>query len=115
MFPEGFALLVCRTAGKPQANHFGLTAAYIGLVVRGDLRALLFGVYRALVALHNAIVDAIFDVEALVHLPGEKQFVVCFVLGEEQRHIPFAGKDVFTKQRMLYCDGTHSRHGLNLL
>jgi hypothetical protein len=33
---------------------------------------------------------------AFVLLPGEEQLVVCFVLGEEQRHIAFAGKDVFT-------------------
>ena len=67
--------------------------------MRRDLGALLAGVHRALLALHHAVVDAVLDVGALVLLP-EKPLVVCFVLGEEQRHLAFAGKDEFTQQRM---------------
>src|SRR6266481_30272 len=83
LFSEVFGLHVRKTAGEPQPNHFDLTAAYTGLVVRGDLGALLVGVYGALVAVHHTIVDAVFEVGALILLPGEKQFVVCFILGEE--------------------------------
>ena len=114
LLSEGFARLVRRTVGEPQANHFGLTGAYIDLVVRRDLGARLAGVHRALVALHHAVVDAVLDIGALVLLPGEKQLVVCFVLGEEQRHIAFAGKDVFTQQRMRYRDRARARRGLDL-
>ena len=73
LLSEGFALLVRRTVGEPQANHFGLTGADIGLVVRRDLGALLAGVHRALVALHHAVVDAVLDVGALVLLPGKSR------------------------------------------
>jgi hypothetical protein len=45
-------------------------------------------------------VDAVLNVGALVLLPREEPLVVCFVLGEKQRHIAFAGKDEFTQQRM---------------
>ena len=38
---KGFALLVRRSLGEPQANHRGLTGADIDLVVRRDLGALL--------------------------------------------------------------------------
>ena len=41
LLSEGFALLVRRSFGEPQANHFGLTGADIDLVVRRDLGALL--------------------------------------------------------------------------
>ncbi len=66
LLPKGFALLVWRTLGEPQANHFGLTGIYHGPVVRRDLGALLAWVYRALIALHQPIVDAILHVGALV-------------------------------------------------
>ena len=97
LLSKGIALLVRRSLGEPQANHCGLTGADIDLVVRRDLGALLAGVHGALVALHHAVVDAVLDVGALVLLPGEKPLVVCFVLGEEQRHLAFAGKDEFTE------------------
>ena len=93
LYAKGFALLAGRTVGEPQANHFGLTGADVDLVVRRDLGALLAGVHHTLVALHHVLVDAVLDVGALVLLPGEKPLVVCFVLGEEQRRIAFAGKD----------------------
>src|SRR6266576_794372 len=51
---EAFGLLVRRTVRKPQANHFGLTGAYIHLVVRRNLGSLFARVHRALVALHAA-------------------------------------------------------------
>ena len=97
LLSKGIALLVRRSFGEPQANHLGLTGADTDLVVRRDLGALLAGVHRALVALHHTVVDAVLDVGALVLLPGEKPFVVCFVLGEEQRHLAFAGKDKLTR------------------
>ena len=101
LLSKGFALLVRRTLGEPQANHFSLTGADIDLVVRRDLGALLFGVHCALIALHHAVVDAVLDVRTLVLLlSGEKPLVVRLVLGEEQRHLAFAGKDEFTQQRM---------------
>jgi hypothetical protein len=84
LLSEGFALLVRR--GEPQANHFGLTGAYIDLVVRCHLGALLPWVHGGLFALHHAVVDAVLDVGAFVLL-SEEPFVVRFVLGEEQRHI----------------------------
>ena len=87
----------------------GLTGADIEPVVRRDLGALLAGVHRVLLALHHAVVDAVLDVGALVLLPGEKPLVVCFVLGEEQRHLAFAGKDEFTQQRMRRRNRTRAR------
>ena len=83
--------------------------------MRRDLGALLFGVHRALIALHHAVVDAVLDVGALVLLPGEKPLVVRFVLGEEQRHLAFAGKDEFTQQRMRCRDRARARRCLDLL
>ena len=115
LLTEGFVFNVWGTLGEAQANHFALTGAYIDPVVRRDLGALLSGVYRALLALHHAVVDAVLDVGALVLLPGEKQFVVCFVFGEEQRHIAFAGKDVFAQQRMCGRDRARARSRLDLL
>ena len=52
LLSERFALLVRRGLGEPQANHFGLTAPTLKLVVRRDLGALLLGSHGALVALH---------------------------------------------------------------
>ncbi len=112
LLPEGFVLLARRE--EPQANHFGLTGTNIHLVVRRDLGALFAGVHRIVVALHDAVVDGVPDVGALVLLPGEKQLVVCFVLGEEQRHIAFAGKDIFTQQRMSHRDRARARRSLDL-
>ena len=43
LLSERFDLLVRRTGGEPQANHFVLTTAYLSLVVRRDLGALLAG------------------------------------------------------------------------
>ena len=101
--------------GEPQANHCGLTGADIDLVVRRDLGALLLGVHRVLMALHHAVVDAVLDVRALVLLPGKQPLVVGFVLGEEQRHLAFAGKDEFTQHRMRCRDRTRARRRLDLL
>src|SRR4029077_4467113 len=115
LIPEGVALLVRRTATEPQANHFGLTAANIHVVVGRHLGSLPVGVYRTVVALYHAIVDAVLDMGTLVLLPREKQFVVGFVLGEEQQRMAFAGKDVFTQQRMRYRDRAGTHRGLDLL
>src|SRR4029453_17359969 len=41
LLSERFAPLFQRTFGEPQASHFGLTGAYIDLVVRCHLGALL--------------------------------------------------------------------------
>jgi len=57
----------------------------------------------------------VLDVGALVLLPGEKPLVVCFVLGEEQRHIALAGKDEFTQQQMSRRDRARDRRCLDLL
>ena len=111
---KGFDLPVRGTAGEPQANHVGLTGADGGPVVRRDLGALLAGIHRLLIpAVHHTVVDAVLDVGALVLLP-EKPLVVCFVLGEEQRHIAFAGKDEFTQQRMSRRDRARACRGLDL-
>jgi hypothetical protein len=93
LLSKGLVILRRRTVGKPQANHFGLAGADPDLVVRRDLGALLAGVHCALIALHHTVVDAVLDVGTLVLLPPEKPLVVCFILGEEQRDIPFTGKD----------------------
>jgi hypothetical protein len=45
----------------------------------------------------------------------EKPFVVCFVLSEEQRHLAFAGKDIFAQKRMRNRDRAHARRGFDLL
>src|SRR5208337_5276444 len=79
LFSEGFALLVWRTLGEPEANHFGLTSIDLDSVVRRNLGALLGRVHRAVFALHHAVVDAVFDEGALVLLPREKPLVVRFV------------------------------------
>ena len=100
--------------GEPQANHAGLTGADVDLVVRRDLGALLAGVHRVLVALHHAVVDAVLDVGALVLLPGEEPLVVGFVLGEEQRHVAFAGKDELTEHRMRRRDRARACRRLDL-
>ena len=71
LLSEGFALLVRRTVGEPQANHFGLTGTDIDLVVRRDLGALLVRVHRGLFTLHHAVVDAVLDVGAFVLLSGK--------------------------------------------
>src|SRR5271167_4763484 len=39
LLSEGFAFLVWRTLGEPQANHFGLAGTHTYPVVRRDLRA----------------------------------------------------------------------------
>src|SRR5271157_335889 len=108
LFAKGFALLVWRSLGEPQANHYGLTGADIGVVVRRDLGALLLGIHRALIALHHAVVDAIFDVGAIVLLLGEQPLVVGFVFGEEQRRLTFAAKSEFTEHRMRSRDRTRA-------
>ena len=73
LLSKRFALLVWRTFGEPQANHFGLTGADIGPVVRRDLGALLAGIHRLLSALHHTVVDTVLDVGALVLLPGKSR------------------------------------------
>ena len=97
---EGLALRRRGRVREPQANHLALAGADGDRVVRRDLGALLAGVHRILVPLHHAVVDAVLDVRALVLLPGEEPLVVRFVLGEEQRHVAFAGKGELTEQRM---------------
>ncbi len=77
------------------------------------LGALLVGVHRLLPSLYNAVVDAVLDIRALVWM-SEKQFVICFVLGKKQRHIAFAGKNVFTQQRMSCRDRTRAFRCLDL-
>ena len=112
---EGFALRTRRRAGEPQANHLALTGTDGDLVLRRDLGALLAGVHSSLVPLHHAVVDAVLDVGALVLLPGEEQLVVRFVLGEEQRHVAFAGEGELTQQRMRDRDRARARRALDLL
>ena len=77
-----------------------LTGADGDLVVRRDLRALLAGVHGILPAVDDAVVDAVLDVRALVLLPRKEPLVVGFVLGEQQRHVAFAGRDELTEHGM---------------
>ena len=111
---KGIAHPVRRTAAEPQADHLGLTGADLEPAVCRDLGALLAGVHRLLPALYHAVVDAVLDVGALVRLP-EKQRVVGFVLGEEQRHFTFAEKGEFTQQRVRRRDRARPGRGLDLL
>jgi len=61
--------------------------------------ALPAGVHRVLAALYDAVVDAVFHVRAVVRVVGKESGIVRFILGEEQRHLAFAGEDEFTQQR----------------
>ena len=111
LLSEGFALLVRRIVGEPQANHFGLTGADIDLVVRRDLGALLFRVHRALIALHHAVVDAVLDVGALVLLPGKsRSWFVSFSVkssgtspSQERMNSPSSGCAAATAARARSC------------
>jgi hypothetical protein len=47
-------------------------------------------------------------------LSGEKPFVVRFIFSEQQRHLAFARKDQFTKQRMRHRNRTRARNCLDL-
>src|SRR4029077_7787532 len=112
---EGLTVLVWRTLGEPQANHLALTSIDFDPVVRRDLGALLARVHRAMSDLHDIVVDAVPGVGTLVLLPQEKPLVVCFILGEEQRHIAFAGKDQITQQWMGHRNRSRARGCLYLL
>ena len=87
---KGLARLVRKSAGEPQANHFRLAGGERDLVVRRDLGALLVRIHRIVAAVHHTVVDAVFDVTALVCGAGKQPLVIRFVLGEEQRHFAFA-------------------------
>src|SRR6185369_16685118 len=114
LLSKSFALLFQRSFGEPHANRFGLARADLDLVVRRNVGTLLIGIHRDLLGLDYTVVDAVLDVGTLVLLP-EKPFVVGFVFGEEQRHVAFAGKDVFTQQRMHGCSRARARGGMDLL
>ena len=86
---KGLALLVRNSAGEPQANHARLTGTDRGPVVRRDLGAVFLWIDRVLPAVYHTLVDAVFDVGALV-LGPEQPGMVGFVFGEEQRHVAFA-------------------------
>ena len=112
----GFPTLACSgRAGQAQPHGRRLAGPDLQPVVRRDLGALLSGVHRALIALYHAVVDAVLYVGALVLLSGKEPLVVRFVLGEEQRHLAFAGKDEFTQQRMRRRDRARARRCLDLL
>ena len=101
-------------AGQAQPHGRRLAGSNRHPIVRRDLGALLFGVHCALIALYHAVVDAVLDVRALVLLPGEKPLVVRCVIGEEQRHLAFAGKDELTQQRMGCRNRARARRCLDL-
>ena len=86
---KGLALRVQETAGEPQANHARLTGADRHLVVGRDLGAVFVGIDGVLPAVYHTLIDAVFNVGALVLSP-EQPGVVGFVVGEEERHVAFA-------------------------
>jgi len=57
--------------------------------VRRNLGALLAGIDGRRLALDHAVVDAVLDVRAGIHLAGEEPLVVGLVLREQQRHVTF--------------------------
>ena len=101
--------------GEAQPHGRRLAGSNLQPVVRRDLGALLVGVHRVLMALYHAVVDAVFDVRAVVRIVGKESGIVRFILGKEQRHLAFAGKDEFTQQRMRCRDRARARRCLDLL
>ena len=77
------------TAGQPQANHTRLASPDRDVIVRSDLGAVLVRIHCVLSTVHHTLVDAVFDIGALVLSP-EQPGVVGFVFGEQQRHVAFA-------------------------
>ena len=82
--------------------------------MRRHLRPGLPGVHRSLAALDHEVVDAVLDVRGDIGLAGKEPFVVRRVLGEEQRHLSFAGKDELAQQRMRCLDRARARGCLDL-
>jgi hypothetical protein len=85
------ALLVRKPAGESQADYGGLSGTERGLVVSGDLGAVLVGIHRILPAVHDTVVDTVLDVSALV-AGVEQPLMIRFVLGEQQRNVALAGE-----------------------
>ena len=101
--------------GEAQPQGCRIAGFYFQPVVRRDLGAPLFGIHCTLIALYHAVVDAVFHVRAVVRIVGKESGIIRFILGKEQRHLAFAGKNEFTQQRMRCRDRARARRCLDLL